>query len=302
MDFMNRIIGLVVALVVGGVIVGGLLIPSIEAMTETEKTLVNEGYYRMSEIISETDTTIEWDYTNPTVMSINGTEYAVNFPIGKEVSIVGTDSMIIRMYHPNTNYYTVQCYCKDGFIAALNSNMTITISNDTVTAFNGTSTKTETITQGYYIDPNGNWIMKDSDKGAFIHTTDSVMILAGITYYSGLGDTGIFATGTITDGLDFTYVPTSSAAHTVIFGDVTFNYSEASSYKNLVSLNSCVFDLTIDDTLKTATYSYFIVPYEITAELSQHMTAMEIAMIGVISLLGIVILVVVAANGIKNKY
>lgn len=270
---MHKLIEASVFAAIGVLVFASLLIPVVDQATATTDTFNNNGYFKMSEITEDTDTTIVWNYTDPTKLNINGEEVNVDIPIGLRVSIVGADSTIIRYFHPTAENWGIQMYSSAGYIQASiadSTNMTISINNLTISADNGNTTKSIGITQGYVIDPAGVWIMKDTNNPAYIHKNDSVMILAGITNIPGAGDTGLYAEGTITDGLDFTYVPTSSTVPAVSFGEVTFNYAEVAGYIDLVSLSSCVFDITNNGTTGTATYSYFIVPATVTAEKAIH--------------------------------
>lgn len=304
----KRIVMLVVGASVMVLIFSAILVPIINDATTTEKEFVNDGYFKMSEITDDTNTTIVWNYTEPTKLNINGEAINVDIPIGLRVSIVGADSTIIRYFHPTADNWGIQMYSSAGYVQGSvsdSTNITVSINNMTISADNGNSTKSIGITQGYAIDPNGLWIMKDTNAPAYIHKNDSVMILAGITNIAGAGDTGVYAEGTINDGLEFTYVPTSSSTPTVTFGEVTFNYSDVSGYNDLVSLSSCVFDITNNGTTGTATYSYFIVPATVTAEITIHAddaTRALLNAIPIIAMIGIVLAVVGLAFAGRNDY
>lgn len=300
----NKYIGLIIGLVVGVLMIGSLLVPTINDASTTEKTFINEGYYNMTEISEDTDVTIVWDHTKPTSFFVNDVEYSISVPPGKLVSIVGTDSMIVRYVSSSDGAANrVQAYSAQGFVQAAvtsNTDMTIEITSDAVTVTVGTTVKTVSITTGYYIDPNGTWAMKKSDETAYIHTSDSVMIFAGITNMGvDVGDVGVYGVGTIDDGMDIDSVPTNATPPTATFGDVTFSYNAVDGFNDLVLLSDCTFDITVSgtpDTTVTATYSYFIVPVEVTAELTDHLSTGEIAMIAVIPVLMIASLLIFAVR------
>lgn len=301
--YISKIPVLVVALVIGIVLVTSAVVPLASDYSEA-KTFTNEGYFRMTELTEDTDVTISWDGSKPTTFNINGVDVVVNAPINKTYSIVGSDAMIIRYVTAGGDNNRIQAYSSAGFIQSSTPPtgiMTITISGFTITVDNGTTTKTMTATQGYYIDPNGTSIMKDADKPAYVLKDTSIMILAGITNISGSGDTGVYAEGTIEDGLNFTYVPTSAATPTVTFGDVTFNYSEVAGYIDLVSLNNCTFDITNGSNTGNANYSYFIVPYEVSADPDNPVAYKNL--VKVVPLMAFIMLVVAAAGMVylKNK-
>lgn len=311
--FMNRIIGLVLALVVGGLLVGGLLIPSIEGMTATEKTFENEGYFTYDVIDENTDVIISWDATAPGEVSIG--DKTITMPTGSgNWTIVGSTNFTMRYYTSGT-VTGLQCYGSAGYLSANTSNAasgTITINETSMvmTRTNADSTtQTTTYTMGQHgfvinADGKGDLMLKYSNESAYVKG-DSEVYLCGTTFVTGSGTNdfvGVFGYGTIDDGLTMSSFYGNTSPNTVSFGDVTATYSAVSGYDDLYKLDKFEFPLTQNSATVTAIYSYFVVPSEVTAEKTNHMDATQIAMFGVISILGIVALVVVAANGIRNKY
>lgn len=302
MEKMNALT-LIITLVVGVILTGALLGPVISDATKTEVTYTNEGYYRMAEIGDES-ISIVWDHTEPKQITVNDEVVdLIKVPTNKVVTIAVTDETIIR-YAPVTSNTLIQVYSSAGYYGAgVNdgTDMTITIGEGTLTADNGSGTTvTKTITSGYYASNNGKWIMKTDGETAFIHKDDSVVVLAGNT---NVGDVtiGVYANGTINDGLSFETFPVDGEAHVVTYGDVTFNYTDVTGYIDLVKLSNCQFDITCDDTTATATYSYFLVPYEVTAELSQHLTPGQISLVGAIPVMVIVALLMAAVGAIALR-
>ena len=296
----TNLLTLVVTLTVGIILAGSLLMPVISDATETERTFTNDGYFRMTELESDTNTTIEWDHTVPEVISVNDEDCDLSMlPIGKQVTIVGSDKMIIRYDHRDATNTVVQVFTAAGYFAvsvAGATDLSITLSGFDITATDGTNTRSVTATKGVYAEPTGDWIMKQSETAAYVHTSDSVIILAGITQMNT--NIGVYATGTIEDGLDYTFVPTSGSPPTVTFGDTTFNYSEVANFNDLVTLTNCTFDITENDTSSEANYSYFLVPYKVTAERSQHLNDGEIALMNALPILVIIGLVLAAVGAI----
>lgn len=303
--FMNRIIGLVLALVVGGLLVGGLLIPSIEAMTATEKTLTNEGYVRYTSINAddEEEIVIQWDYTNPKYLTINDKSLDISQYKEMWASIVFGEQWTLRYNYTTTNTQ-LQYFGQTNtdFVYAYESselNLTATLNSGTITVTNGTITKTATYTTAYYPDEAGSMIMKKSDGTSYLLKDSSIVIANGMTY-SNPYTIGVFFDGSIGAGLNFELFRNLDD---FAVSNVATHYTDSAKYEGVIELSNVTFDLTPgENPAIAATYSYFLVPYQITAELSQHMDATQIAMFGVISILGIVALVVVAANGIRNKY
>lgn len=310
--FMNRIIGLVLALVVGGLLVGGLLIPSIEGMTATEKTLENEGYLKMTSIAADDTTTyvIEWDVTTPNVMTVNNEPVELNLanaPAG--VSVIFDNDWGCRANVTNGAITSISYIPNAGNTTVASSTLVCTLSEGSMTLVaDGTTTRTEDYTVAYIPNANGAFVMKNSTTTAYI-LEDSELIGFGISAVnyapSGSGQRGIIFDGSIEDGITPNiWRPPTDTTSTIT--DVEINATQDGKYIGIYKLSNITMVFNHVDEDQTAqtnlTYSYFLVPSSVTAELTQHLDATQIAMFGVISILGIVALVVVAANGIRNKY
>ena len=310
MDFMNRIIGLVVALVVGGIIVGGLLIPSIEAMTTTEKTLTNDGYYRMEQVTESH--TISWDHTAPKIITIddvNKDMSALDFSQWN-YTIFGGYDFLMRMSNAGIQVYIGQDGATNTFLSANTTNgndITATITT-TSAEFNVTNAGVDVVSQTitltddtYIIDDSGSYVMKTRESGAYVKDESSIILLMGITRTYGTNDVSLFASGTVEDGLTYNLYR-GVATYPATIESTTFDATENTTYKGVSQLTKITIVVEQNSAEYNFVYSYFLVPYQVTAELSQHMTTTEIAIFGVVSLMGIIILVVVAANGIRSKY
>ena len=306
--FMNRIIGLVLALVVGGLLVGGLLIPSIEAMTATEKTYDNttDALWQVDKLNADSSYEFIWDHTDPTHATVNGE--TVNLSNG--TVICASDSFLIR-YGSGTNGKYLQTVPSGAFAVSVSEtgtnegDVTITAENGTFTAIvekSETTTATTTFTEAYGIVAKGNYVMKAPTQSAYM-LDESPIFAMGVTTIGGIWYNMFQIVGNIKDGVTITQENPDPATYTISNEEI--HYTPVSSGVGLNTLSSITFTATqIADSSIVAdcTYNYFIVPATVTAELSQHMDATQIAMFGVISILGIVALVVVAANGIRNKY
>ena len=291
--FMNRITGLVIALVVGGLLVGGLLIPSIEGMTDTETTLENTGVYYITD--DEQAHTIVFEPNNLLIDN-----EVVNMPSTGEYTILATDKIVMRTYLGGGALQirgNVSGNVKEG---------TFTIENGTIngTYIDSGDQSTKTISSEYTdfiiaTNEKTDMVMKSYAGGAYL-LGDSVIMGRGVvalqtptTIYRYMQFNGTIAGGITVDDLpDFT------------ISNVMINTTEATDYIGVSNFVSVTFDVTHNNsgTVTQVTFTAVVVPAEITAEKAQHMDATQIAMFGVISILGIVALVVVAANGIRNKY
>ena len=301
--FMNRIIGLVIALAVGGLLVGGLLIPSIDGMTATEKTFENTGYFYLEEYSGDNIAySAFWDHEHPKQITVNDEVIPLDYTDNVNVSVILDGDYFLR-YQPNTSGGSVSLYQSTyGLIHATvndGTDMTVTYSDGVMTVSNGTATRDITTNFFYSISNDGPFVMKKTNTSVYMNG-DSIIYGAGRTSV-GTDIVGTLVSGTL-DDVDVTIWRGSATVR-----DVTVNKTAVNGYNDLYKFDSVVF--VVDDTLEdnptteqTITYSYVVVPASVTAELSQHMDATQIAMFGVISILGIVALVVVAANGIRNKY
>ena len=222
------------------------------------------------------------------------------------VTIAFVENAGIRVY---TNQVGMQAIMPQGTIAAdvgESETMTVVFSEGTVTATipregSDDITLSTTYTAPIYcISETGDYVMKKSNESAYM-LGDSEFIGLGVTPITGAGSKVILVKGTIEDGATATIVTTSGTPATLTEPELTT--ASVSGYVDLYQLDKITFKGQVVGSADTPiTYSYFVVPAKVTAELSQHMTPTEIAMFGVISILGIVALVVVAANGIRNKY
>lgn len=304
--FMNRIIGLALALVVGGLLVGGLLIPSIEGMTATEKTFENEGYYNLIKIDDTTTTTLTWDPATGSKVSVDGAEINIPSATGR-LTLIGSDSLCVRI-DGGTQIQVYGSYSGSQDYKGVTTAVTISIANGTVTVNDG-ATKTFDLGNDAFIiapaDVESDYVavMKLSNESAHV-LKDSEIICCGISVSNQYKKSiGVFGKGTV-ENMEFSsfYTGSDYTGDTTIT-DVVIHNTEVTNYIDLYELEKFTFTLNYNEgTTSDITYSYFIVPASVTAELSQHLDATQIAMFGVISILGIVALVVLAANGIRNKY
>lgn len=301
--FMNRIIGLALALVVGGLLVGGLLIPSIEGMTATEKTFENVGrYYVQTEIDADTTITMDYDIEN-NVRSwyIDGEllEYEPT-TVGPEytqiTTVVGADNLLFR----------TDGRCRGLASTAGNNDYSLAVSSESITygavvshapLFVASTTTTDYVLSNVLNAPR--YILGNSELIACGYTSVNVKAAEGDDP-AVTTNAVISFTGTVNDGVEITVFDSN---YTFTVENVVINATAHNGYKNLYDFTSVEFDVISEyDQTTHCTYSVLAVPASVTAELSNHLNATEIAMFGVISILGIVALVVVAANGIRNKY
>ena len=301
----NKLIGLIMAAVVGIIMIGALLMPVVNDASTTEKTFTNEGYARYTSITDDSadEISITWDHTDFTKFTVDS-EVIDCSTMSQYTSIVFGDNWTVRFITNNFNYGGIQYVGPAGsdylsVDTAGTKDLTITLSSGTMTVTDGTTTKTVTYTTAYYPDNDGSMIMKKSDKIAYLLKDSSIINANGNTAVSGV-TIGVRFDGTIADGYEFTLYRNSNDCSV---SNVVSNYVENDKYIDLVELSSITFDLTPDGgTATAATYSYFLVPYQVTAELSEHLDAGSIAILAALPVLLIAALVIFAVRiiGIRD--
>ena len=137
--------------------------------------------------------------------------------------------------------------------------------------------------------------MKDRNKPAYLHGSDSVYYGAGLSSLSGSVLSSLYLEGNIDE---FEVTPMSSLC-TVSNEEIVSN--SVSGYLDLYSLDKLKFTTTYspidgDPTDVNQTYSYFAVPYEVTAEKSQHLDSGTIAIINAIPIIIIVAMITMAVG------
>ena len=304
----NKLITLVITLVVGIILAGSLLVPVLNDVTTTEKTFANTGYYTYDPVVEDTNTVLTWAKTAPDVITIGDND--VTMPEGNgSWTIVGSENFTLR-YYRNTTVSGVQMYSDVGYISvntgSTADSATMTVTASTLTVTDGTNTRTPTMgTHGFVLNPtgDGSLTLKYSDESAYMKGGSDIY-LCGTTMVIGSGTNdfvGVFGYGTLDDGLTMSSFYGKTSPNTVTIGDVTASYAPVNGYIDLYKLDKFTFPLTQNSATVTATYSYFVVPTEVTAELSQHLTPGQIALMGAIPVLVIVALLVVAVGVVARR-
>lgn len=302
---MNKLIGTTLGIAISIIVVASILVPTLNEATTTEETFTNEGYARYtSAAASSTDEiTITWDYTEPTIFTIGEQDIDCS-AMTAYTSVVLGDDWSIRFVTNGSNYGSIQYLGPSssdylGVSTAGTANCTITLNAGTMTITDGTSTKTADYTNVYYPDNSGIMTMKKSSSNAYLLSDSSIVVANGATALSTSGTVGIAFSGTIEAGYDFTLYRDSNDC---TIDNVESNYSVIDDYVNLVELSTITFDITTSGgDVTTATYSYFLVPYEVTANLAHPLGSAEIALLDVIPILMIISIVMLAIGIVVTR-
>lgn len=309
----NKLIPIVLTLVVGIILAGSVLVPVLNDATKTEQTFTNDGYIRLGEISAEdTETyTITWTYENPGQFVINDDVYVM--PSGSTTGSVfpytlfATDGWGLR-YLKNSTDTNLNLYGSGESASLLwyagataQDTVVITLSAGSATFVkNSTTTATMEYTNVFLPDSDGAYVLKKGDTSAYLNA-DSVIYSTGRT-------SAVFGTNNIAININLNGnvegVEVDAIAPTgFTVSNVVVDSSEVNGYKDLYKFDKVTFDITQTSTSidVEAVYSQVIVPYQVTAELSDHLTPGQIALLGAIPVLVIVALLVVAVGVVARR-
>lgn len=300
----TNLLTLVVTLTVGIILAGSLLMPVLSDATTTEKTFVNTGTFNLGVFTPDDEYTLTFDSSDG-VITVNDVEVPAFDTLNKSFSIISTDNFLAR-YGSNPSAYFLQCIGKDSsniFFADSGVTVTITITSGNLSInwvkVDSTSfTKTVSFTEMYAIVPTvDEAVMKASADVVYIKG-DSEIYASGLTNVTAWNNMFHFE-GNYKDGITISSPSLPSAT----YDNIEWNIEAVSGYVDLYKLTSIEFDITNSGTTVHATYSFFGVPEKVTAELSQHLDAGEIALLNALPVIVIIGLVLagVGAIFIRNR-
>lgn len=307
----GKFVGLLVFGLIG-IIVLSAFVPIISETTTATNTFDNsaDGYYTMA-LNADDDTTytIEYSLDTPGILTINGETFDAFATYGQAItSVAMADDWVLRFDSQNSQYGYLQYY--DGTLWR-GSNSTksfeMTASNGTATintveSNDATTTLTKTYTSMFVIYPDSDYTMKKPTQNAYV-LGDSLIFAEGITSGTASGNvpTGaqvIKITGNITDGVTITTSDTDW-----IISNIEIHKTDVAGYIDLYQIEKITFDLTKDDAVYHATYSFFVVPSEITAEKSIHPDTALATVIDMLPLIaGVGLLMFLVAEFLYTRY
>ena len=302
----KNLLTLAITLTVGIILAGSLLMPVISDATTTHKTFSNaEGGYFTMALDSEDseDYTLSWAHATGGVLTINGEDFDAHATYGQAtISIVMGEDWIIRYNSANDNFAYCQYFNGSTRIGAYDTTASFEMTASGGTAsmtftFNDSTTQsvTESYDKLYVINPDSEYLMKKPTTKAYVLGSTEIFA-EGMTQGSGIGTQLIKIEGSINDG--FTVTAQDSA---VTISDITSTQTQVQGYVGLYQIEKIEFNITKNDSTVAATYNFFVVPTETSAELSNHMTSGEIAILNALPILIIVALVVMAAGALYLK-
>lgn len=289
----NKLVAGIVATAIAVIVLAGVLMPALSDATTTHETFKNEGYYRMSKLTTSDEMTLFWDHTKPYEITVN--DVAVALPESGTIwyTTIGSDEFLLRYI---ANDQAVSLFDQGTGISYLatagnGTDMTITISNGSVTFDNGVNTpKTKTFTDYcFVVSPDGKYIMKDRSENAYVMANSEIRGIGRTTLpYSTTLSVSYNVSGTIKDGFEVDYFGTTE---TLTNSTPEVTATAVNGFKDLYSFDKLTWTATnSSNETATVTYSQVIVPYEVTAERAQHL---EPAMNTILSVIPIIIIVAV---------
>ena len=292
-----KIVGISVAVLVSLVVLAGVLMPVLDDATATTDTFTNEGYFNVR-YSPTTDVSLSWDHTDPKKVTVDGDVYDLS-NISVDCTLVCGDNWIIRYRGSNDSMaYWGSSGAAIVASASAGTDFTATCSGGSLSISAGTSTATDSYTDLYCIDSDGSFVMKKTDTSAYLNG-DSPFYAIGVTNLNGGQVAMIKLTGTIDDGVSADGYRVSSPT----FSNISMDTVTDGNHKDLYQLSKITGTITDANSVSTNfTYSYFIVPAEVTAERSIHFTDNQNALLAVIPMLVIIaILIGVVALVIRSR-
>ena len=286
----NKLIAGIVAAAIAIIVLAGVLMPALSNATTTEDKFQNEGLYFMEKVTSDDDREWVLEYTKePYSLTMNGSDIDVStlLPDDKRYTFATDgENWLIRYSSAIPGFAYIE-----GLFTVTMTNVvseTITISSGTVTFEallndNTTVEKTQTYTDLWIFSfDKTDWVMKSPSVPAYM-LKDSPFYGYGTTTITNWYDF-ISVTGTVEDYDAVILYPevTTTTTNKVVVD------TEISGYVDLYSLDKLTFTISDGTNTVNATYSYFIVPAEVTAEKAVHLSDAMNVILNVIPLLIIV--------------
>lgn len=284
----QAIIGIIVAVMVLGIV----LVPVLSQATETEKTFENTGYYYMDKIASnDADAyTIKWDATDAGTLIVNGKDIHVGdwgTTYGMTLTIFATETDIFRV-GPAPGVQTLSWIQLRGSTinyaqASSSFDATIQEGNISVQLDAEPTPRTLTYTEAYMISADkSDYVMKKMNESVYMLPDSPIFSMGYSVISNGSGNDNVVlsVSGTI-EGVEVDVIR-SSGVNPITFSDFNISTTPVSNYVDLVKFDKITFVATDNGADTDMTYSYVVVPAEITAELTEHPTPMMITLINII--------------------
>ena len=307
----KTIVTVIIAGMLGAVVFAGLL-PAFAETSSATDTFTNDEYYAtMDKIDANSTHTITWAKDTSTKITVDGVDI---FPDWSSITIVAEEDNLIRCSKsstPGSDEYYLNFVGADRPVGAgsiSDKSVTISISGGVitftgVTSADATYTFTSTFTSGYVINPNNEgqyqYVMKTPSAKAYV-LGDSEIYGIGYSVVGGAWQNIFVVSGTINNGLNVELVSTTLETDPVISNETTV-YNTVSGYVDLYQFEKETFNATYDETTTALTYSFVIVPSEVTAEKEIHPDGPTTALLNLLPVLIAIGLILGIAGAIFIK-
>lgn len=298
----KTIVTVIIAGMLGAVVFVGLL-PVFADTSSPTNTLTNDGYFTMDKL-DEEDHTLTWYRAEPKAITVDGVKLELpNLDYSKAYTIFGGNNFMLRLVSGG-----VQLFGPSGtaFLqATINTgDMVVEISNGTVvfTANDDSDTAVSfSLDEAYIINVTGDgaYTMKYANESAIITKDSSIITMIGTSRTYGSNDLCLFASGTIDDGI--TPVAFRGDTYPPTFSDLEYSLTNVSGYKDAFNLSKIDFTVTQNGEDYDITYSYFLVPTEVTAEKTIHPDGPTTALLNLLPVLIAIGLILGIAGAIFIK-
>lgn len=296
MESKNLTLG-VIGVTIGLIILASALMPVLEDATRTHKEISPLGspLAYMEEITPETNHTMSWDQSTHK-WTFDGE--IVSLFAG---TVLCTQDTIVRTsnfdYAQTVGLINTTVNSTAGTVLNISvSNMVLSVEN----VYLGTL-YTETIESGFIVSPNveTDWMMKKSSQVAYVHGDSEIygIYAMGLSTVSGVWNNGIKIVGNAFEVDISQFSPANDT--TATFSNIAINATPKSGYVDVYELSSIEFDETYHGATEHITYSYFIIPASINAELDNHLSAGQIAILLAIPL---IVIISIALVLVPKKY
>lgn len=286
------IVGITIAVIVCAVV----LIPVVQESTTAYDTFTNEGYFAVDKITSTDEYSAKWDHTQPAKFTVNDNTFDIiqsSELTVTNLSIVLGEEFFLR-YFPSDKRVALY-YDGVGIIDAQvsdSSDMTLVYDGTTLTVTSTASPSTPrviTTDEFYTVNDKGDYTMKSATVDSWMNS-DSLIVGCGRT--SIIGDiVGTYVYGSIDD------IQVSIWRGSVTASDIVVNKTNDTSHIDLYKFSSVDFTVTNESEQSgSISYSYVVVPAQVTAERSVHPDATTTQLINVIPILVIIGIVMLAVG------
>lgn len=287
----KNVLGGIVSLTVVVICVAVIMMPVLGEYTTATKTYVNEGtYFSLADADDAETHTIVISSDDLPAVTVDGTSVTSEF---EDYTVVFGKHSILRLI-ATTGRLTLGGTVGEGTSGQWAVLRAGEATDDATIALTGT---TLTVTVGETVTTiEDNWAYMDPEGDYSYCTTpcvlaDSPIYGGGVTYTPFSSATVICFTGTSEELTSYGVYRGSPA---VTLDSYTVNTSEVDG--DLMRIDSIVFNCTQSETSKTATYTYFLAPKEITYDDPDYLGSGNSALILAIPVIVIASLVVAAVG------